>query len=208
MEKLHSSSQFGDMDSSSSDLDKEIEKMQNAFYSESGGKNIFFKNTQKYNCASHLTSKIPLQSMLERMCMVLPGDDCIYISYPTFKTFAHPDVFNEIISYILLHLDYLQNKRGRINVIMDLNGFSVSAAGRYMEFIKLLCNSCFGKNASYIDILNNFTVYNCPTVIDTIQNMIMPFVEHLPTSNVDIILKNDTKRYTEKIAPYFASIHN
>jgi len=187
------------------DLDKEIQKMQNAFYNETGGKNVFFKKAQKYECASHLSSKIPMQTLLERMCSILPNTDCVYISYPIFKTFAHPDNFAEIVNFILAHLDLINNKYGKIDAILDLDGFTVSAAGRYTQFIQLFCNSCFYKNAGYIKALNKFTVYNCPSVIDTIQKMIMPFIDNLPTSNVDIILKTDTKKYAERIAPYFVA---
>ena len=187
------------------DLDKEIQKMQNSFYNESGGKNVFFKKTQKYECASHLTSKIPVQILLERMCVVLPNTDCVYISYPIFKTFAHPDNFGDIVNYILMNLDFVKTKYGKLDVILDLDGFTVSAAGRYGQFIQLFCNNCFQSTAGYITALNQFTVYNCPSVIDTIQRMVMPFIDQLPLLNVNIILKSDTKQYAEKIAKYFVA---
>jgi hypothetical protein len=94
--------------SSFEELEKEIENIKDEFYSESGGKNVVFKRTQKYDCAKKVVSKIPLETLLNRMCVVLENANLIHIDYPIMKTFASPENFESISENILLSFDFLK----------------------------------------------------------------------------------------------------
>ena len=186
-------------------LENEIAKAQQSFYSDNGGKNKIFKKLQKYECANHITTRIPIHILMENMCTILNGTEYIYINYSTFKSFASPDNFNDIVSHIMSKIDYIAHNFSKIEVLLDLDGFTISAAERYKPFIDLLCSVCFQNNASYLSKLNKFTLYNCPSVIDTIKKMFMPLMDPSMTSKVVTILKPDSKEYVDKIARYFAT---
>ena len=207
---MESSYSFNELDTISNsrsfdDLEKEIEKVQNSFYSENGGKNTFFKKTQKYDCANHLTTRIPIQILMDKMCFALDELDCIYINYSVFKTFANPDNFTDIVNHILSKLEFASKNYSNFSVLLDLDGFTISAAERYKPFIHLFCNTCFQINVGYLVQLNQFIVYNCPSIIDTVKKMLLPLMEGFPTAKVVTILKSDSKPYVDKVAQYITT---
>ena len=186
--------------SSFDELEKEIERMQNEFYTENGGKNIFFKKAQKYECANQITNKIPIKILLENSCYVLNDSNYVFIDYKKFKTFLNPNNYNDAIDHIIEKLEYIKSKFSEINVLLDLDGFTVSAAERYKSLILQFCDRCFQDgHEGYTEILQNFTIYNCPAVFDTIKSIILPLVDDLTKSKIVTVLKPDSKPYSDMV---------
>lgn len=185
--------------SSFDELEKEIEKIQNEFYTENGGKNIFFKKAQKYECANQITQQIPIKVLMESSCYILNESNYVFMDYKKFKTFLNPNNYNDAVDHIIEKLEYIKSKFGAINVLLDLDGFSISAAERYRSLIQQFCHRCLQNDSGYTEILHEFTIYNCPAVIDTVKSIILPLVDNLTKSKIVTILKPDSKRYSDMV---------
>ena len=185
--------------SSFEELEKEIERMQNEFYTENGGKNVFFKKAQKYECANQISQKIPIKVLLESGCYILNEINYVFIDYKKFKTFLNPHNYNDAIDHIIEKLECIKHRTGVINVLLDLDGFTVSAAERYKSLIQQFCDRCFKNGHGYTAILQNFTIYNCPAVIDAAKSIILPLVDDLAKSKIATISKHDSKPYSDMV---------
>ena len=132
--------------SSFEDLEREIEKTKSEFYSESGGKNTFFKKQQKYDCAKQVVSNISLEVLLNRTCSIVENTNCVHIDYPLLKTYASPEIFETIADDIIMKFQQIKDTYGCLQVFFNLDGFTVSAAERYKGLIETFCAKCFQQN--------------------------------------------------------------
>jgi hypothetical protein len=192
--------------SSFDELEKEIEKLQNEFYTENGGKNVFLKKAQKYECANQIANKIPIKVLLESSCYVLNEINYVFIDYKKFKTFLNPNNYNDVIDHIIEKLEHIKQKSGGINVLLDLDGFTISAAERYKSLIQQFCYRCFQNGRGYTAILQNFTIYNCPAILDALKTIFLPLVDDLAKSKIKTIPKPDSKPYSDMVEKCIGTI--
>lgn len=181
--------------SSFEDLEREIEKAKGEFYSESGGKNTFFKKQQKYDCAKQVVSKVSLEVLLRQSCRIIENTNCVHIDYPILKTFASPDIFDSISDYIILNFQHIKDTYGQLQVFLNLDGFTVSAAERYKGLIETFCMKCFQKNTGFAPVVLLFVVYNSPNVIDAIKHIVLPFMEENVKAKLLVVPKKDSEKY-------------
>lgn len=156
-------------------LQKDIEQAQDEFYTESY-KNMFFKQQQKYDCAKQVTMQVSLDLLLNKMCRILPDTDKVYIDYPTMKTFASPDIFEVISEHIFRTCLQAKTTIRSLEVHLNLDGFTMSAAERFRQIILGFCDKCFQANVGFAPIMNNFIIYNTPSTINNIKPIFAPFV--------------------------------
>lgn len=187
--------------SSFEDLEREIEKVKDEFYGETG-KNTFFKKQQKYDCAKQVVSKIPLDVLFARTCYNIENTDCVIIDYPIMKTYAYPEVFDDLAEYIISVFYKVVTKYGTFEARLNLDGFTVSAADRFKRLIEVFCMKCFNQGTGFSMIINKFVVYNTTSVIDSVK----PIVSHLIEENVKkrlfLISKKDSGEYNQMVANY------
>ena len=188
------------MESSFAQLETEIERLQKDYYTENGGKNVFFKKTQKYECANQITNRISIDVLLEKTCYVLNTSTVVYIDYPLFKKYASPSNFNQIADHIIGKLLQIRSQYGVIDVWLNLDGFTPSAAERYKGLIELFNNKCITLDLGFSLALNKFVIYNCPGMIDQITYMITPFMDELKKSKLVTVLKADSKQYVDTVS--------
>lgn len=189
--------------SSFEELEKEIDGIKDEFYSESG-KNVLFKKSQKYDCAKKIVSKISLDVLLNRTCLIIDDTNCVHIDYPIMKTYASPEIFDAIAEYIIGKFHYLKTNFPTFEVALNLDGFSVSAAERYKILIEIFCWKCFQRNAGFAFVVTQFVVYNAPSVIDTIKHIVSPFIEDHMKHKLFIVPKKESEQYNQR----FAEIRN
>ena len=189
--------------SSFEELEKEIDNIKDEFYSESG-KNVFFKKSQKYDCAKKIVSKISLDVLLNRTCLIIEGTNCVHIDYPIMKTYASPEIFELIAEYIFSRFDYLKINYPTFEVALNLDGFSISAAERYKILIEIFCRKCFQRNAGFAFVVTQFVVYNAPSVIDTVKQIVSPFIEDHMKHKLFVVPKKESDQYNQR----FADIRN
>jgi hypothetical protein len=192
--------------SSFEDLEREIEKVKGDFYSESG-KNTIFKKQQKYDCAKQVVSKIPLDVLLARTCYNIANTDCVIIDYPIMKTYASPEIFDELAEYIISVFQKVINGhgQGKFEVMLNFDGFTISAAERFKRLIEVFCAKCFQKRTGLSTIVTRFTVYNTTSVIDSIKHLVSHLIEENVKPRLFIISKKDSGEYNQMIANYHMS---
>ena len=77
---------------------EEISKLQDEYY-EKNNKNIFFKKSQKYDCASAITQQYDINVLFKKTLFVLKEGE-IYFDYTFFKTYIHPEIYEAFLEYI------------------------------------------------------------------------------------------------------------
>lgn len=184
--------------SSFEDLEKEIENIKEQFYGENGGKNIFFKKNQKYDCAKKIVSQIPLETLLDRMCIIFESVKCVHIDYAILKTFASPDNFESISENIISKFEYLKQKYSTFDVFINLDGFTVSAAERYKSLIEVFCQKCLQKNSGFSIIVTQLVVYNAPLMVESIKHIVWPFMEEPMKRKIFVVQKKDSTEITNQ----------
>ena len=181
--------------SSFDDLEREIEKTKSEFYADSGGKNTFFKKQQKYDCAKQVVSKISLDVLLCRTCSIVENTNCVHIDYPLLKTYASPEIFETIADYIIMNFQQIKDTYGNLQIFLNLDGFTVSAAERYKSLIEIFCMRCFQRNTGFAPVVLQFVVYNSPNVMDAIKHIVLPFMEDNVKAQLRVVSKKDSSEY-------------
>lgn len=174
------------------DLHREIEQVRDDYYADNR-KNTFFKKQQKYDCAKQVTSHIPLELLLNQSCRILPSTEKIYIDYPFVKTFASPEVFEAIANHVFQVFLQSMKEFGVINVHLNLEGFTVSAAERYKQIVVSFCDKCLRDNTGFSQVIGCFMIYNTPSAIDHIKMIFMPFMLEAVKRKAKLISKRESE---------------
>lgn len=180
-------------------LEKEIESIREEYYSESG-KNRIFKKQQKYDCAKQVASQISLDVLLQRTCWIDSKTTYIHVDYPILKTYASPDVFEHISDHVIRACAFVKDQKNEFTVILNFDGFTVSAAERYKNLIEAFCNKCFALNIGLSDSLQKFIICNCPSAMESIKPILGPFMLEEVKAKIVLVNKRDTPAYLASIA--------
>lgn len=174
------------------ELQREIEQVQDDYYADHG-KNTFFKKQQKFDCAKQVSSHIPLELLLNQYCRVLPNTQMVYIDYPFMKTFASPEIFDIMSDHIFQLFLMAKDAFGTLDVHLNLDGFTVSAAERYKQIVISFCDKCLRNNTGFSTIIDRFMIYNTPATIDHIKPLFMPFMLEDVKRKAQLISKRDSE---------------
>lgn len=176
----------------SSNLQQEIAQLQSGFYSETK-KNTFFKKQQKYECAKQINSQIPLELLLNQTCRILPHSTKVYIDYPMMKTYASPEIFETIADHVFGTCLLAKQTLGVLEIHLNLDGFTMSAADRYREIIVSFCDKCLRGNIGFAPIMSSFVIYNTPSTIDHIKPLFMPLMLEEVRKKIQLMTKRDSE---------------
>jgi hypothetical protein len=176
-------------------LEKEIERIKNEFYIDNGGKNMFIKKQQKYDCAKEVTSRIPLEVLLDRTCKIYKNSNCVHIDYPMLKSYASPEIFEHISEYIIQTFKKVEDEHGSLDVALNFDGMTVSAAERFKGLIDVFCAKCFHKNTGFSKIITRFLLYNSPSVINLIKPLVWHLMEEKVKETLVVLPKKDSAEY-------------
>jgi len=180
-----------------SNLKNDLQKLQNEFYNNSN-KNMFFKNKQKLNCATNISSFYDLNTLLTNTFVVIENTNKIYMDYTVFKLYANPDNYNNIIAYLYKLIEYCIEIYGSYEVHVNLDTFTVSSCQRYQDIIKKYCNMCLNNSTEFNVKLIKVHLYNIPNVFDTISQILNPFIDNIVLNKMMKYNKTDTKGLLEK----------
>jgi hypothetical protein len=176
-----------------------IEKVQESFY-DSNGKNRLFKKSQKIDCAKEVSRQINIDDVLNMTVYILPGTNKVVFYYSVFKLYANPDNYDLIISYILRRYDeVLNNNNNTFEIHMSLDTFSVSAAERYKEIIRMFCEKCMNASTNYSTSMTKLYVYNSPAVMDPIMTIIKPFIDPSVKDKIVFYSKSESTSLLQKL---------
>ena len=168
-----------------SELTKSAEDLQKNYYEENG-KSVIFKNSQKAKCAEYLANNLDMSILLKNTAFIIPNTNKVLLDYTIFKTYAHESIYEMVIQYILNLFSNCIDKYGSFDAHINLKSFTISAAQRYGDIIKLFCSKCLQSNTRYASHINNLVIYNTPSMIDTISKMFRPFINDNVRNRIDL----------------------
>jgi hypothetical protein len=159
-----------------SSLQEKIKTLQDQYYKENA-KNIIFKSSQKLDCAKRITQQIPLETLLDKTFVLDDHSNKIYGDYTIFKTFANPSNYEAIIQYCIKQAREKGEKYGSYEVHVNMDTFTITAAQRHSEIIKVFCAKCLKKDAVLYKYLDKLYLYKYPSMIHTIHKLFSPFMD-------------------------------
>lgn len=189
---------------SSYKLLEEVKEFKDSYYSQST-KNTFFKSSQKLECANNITEKFNIYELIKNTIYVIPNTNKVYIDYQIYKLYAHPNVYNDIINYILTIFSECISKYGCFECHINLNTFTVTAAHRYRDIIELFCKKCLTTNiGNYSTLLTKMYIYNSPSMMESISKIYKNLIHSEVRNKLIIYNKVDT---IVKIEELFSTNH-
>jgi len=175
-----------------------MEKYKEEYY-QSQGKNSFFKKSQKQDCAKELSQKFPLADMIKQTIYIVPNTNKIVFNYPVFKLFATESNYNEIIDYILSCYKIILENYPDYEVHCILDTFSVSAAERYKDAIKLFCTKSMVGSINYAIYLKTMYIYYTPSMIESITMLLKPFIDQSILKKIVFHTKKESPELLQKV---------
>lgn len=158
-------------------LKEDIAKLQEEYY-QTNQKNVFFKKSQKNDCANMIATTIDKHTLFSKTLIIYPDKHIIYYDYTVFKTYMTPEIFDEFLQYEydLTHdwVDTVESYELHLNI----QGLSISAFERYRGLIEKVLNRYPPIYPNSIK-MNKLHVYYTPSVIEQILNFLSPFIQHL-----------------------------
>jgi hypothetical protein len=168
-------------------IESKIEQARGHFYEKQGGKSWFQKTQQKQECAMEIRKRIPLNDLYQQTFYIGSNTNHIYINYPLFKTFAHPDIYRNTIQYILTLFTHCIETHGTFEVHVDLKSFTITAAQRYRDLINQFCNECLSRNTLFTSKLTCLFIYNSPKMFDAISAIFSGFIDDQTRAKICIV---------------------
>jgi hypothetical protein len=116
--------------------------------------------------------------------MYIQEPNLIFFDYTTFKTFARPDLFADFAQYILTLMQACIRLHGAFEMHVNLKSFSVTAAQRYSEMIRMFCKQCLCSDAEFSNLLTKMYVYNSPKILGAVTACFAGFVDDRVKSKI------------------------
>lgn len=180
------------------DILNQINTFREDYYNKSS-KNIFFKKSQKMDCAMHISNNFSLEDLIKRSCY-FTQDNAVFFDYTIFKLFANDGNYESIINYVIHLFDYCIQQTGELKVYINLDGLTVSGVERYKSIIMMFFNKCEDdKRIIYANTLTHWKILNTPAMIDIIKNIVKPLVPQYIMNKVILVSKKDSVTYMQQI---------
>jgi hypothetical protein len=141
-------------------------KIQNNFYY-ANPKNIFFKKTQKNECAKTIANNMNLTQLIESTFYIIPNKNIIFFDYNIFKLYGNLDNYTQIVAHLFGLIDLCISIYHSYEFHINLHLFSISALERYKKLIEM-----FAQQADNSIYLQKICIYNSPTFINTILRVL------------------------------------
>jgi len=143
------------------------------------------KETQKEEANRFICKLLNIDILLSNA--VFTNNSGIYISYPFFKLFANPDIYEKTIDIIFEKILELIINYGSFTVHINIDSFTVTSAYRYKELINQLFIRLYQLN--YEEHLTNMYLYNTPQIIEFMQDLFRNICNKEGFSNKVIMVK-------------------
>jgi hypothetical protein len=173
------------------ELQQQIQDIQDQFYSTSG-KNTFFKKYQKQQCAQLVATQMSPELLITNTFRILGGTNRVYVNYPLFKTFMNADLIPVSVQYIINIGRMCVEKYGCMEVHINMDTFTPTAAERYREFVMTVLKTCEKENTNFSYNLSTMNLYNCPKVADQLSRVLWTWFPPMVQEKVKIFGKDES----------------
>jgi hypothetical protein len=176
----------------SAELMKNLETFKEDYYNKNS-KNMFFKKSQKSDCAQKICEQYDINDLLKQTAYFIPTNNEIFFNYPMFKLFANENNYNVIIEYVFDLINESIRLYNKYIIHIDLSGFTITAAERYKSLIILFNAKCIeSSDIRYINYCEKWYIYNPPLVIDMISKVLSPLLHPDVLKNLTIYPKKES----------------
>lgn len=130
-----------------------------------------FSSSKKMKCAEEISNEIDNVLLFKHTIYIIPNTNKIFFEYPMFKLYAHKNNYDSILNYMLGTIRKCIEMYGMVEIHVNLQGFSITAADRYKHIIEKFITTA-------IPLIHNITgifIYNTPSMIDSIASVFKMF---------------------------------
>jgi hypothetical protein len=173
----------------SENLLNDLAKFKNAYYKDNK-KSLLFNKSQKHDYAQNVTSRFDINNLLQKTVYIIKGTNKLFINYPVYKQYAHPDNYELFVNYVHNLIPFIIDKYVTFECHVNLHSFTVTAAARHKEVIRIFCSKCF--DISYTGCLNHIYIYNTPSTLDIISGMLLHLVDPETRKKIVLVNKHDS----------------
>ena len=176
----------------------ELNALQAKFYQDNG-KNTFYKNKQKIECAKMICSKYSIEDLIANTIYQIDGSNKVFIDYTIFKLYMNPDTYQPFIYYAFNLFRKVLESYPSYEVHLNLDTFTVTAAERYKDIIKLYCDESAKNGTHFIDTLDFMNLYNLPSVLELISKILKPFINPDAYKKMILLSNEDSKTRLQEL---------
>jgi hypothetical protein len=182
----------------SNNLMNELEQFKSTYYSDNK-KCAVFKAAQKHDLASKICSQFGQDELFAKAVYQIRDTNKVYINYPVFKMFVNPSNYEAFVSFNQSIFNECIRQHGTFECHVNLEGLTISAVERHQRLVELFCTDPEQRDGmEYTNYLIKVCIYNTPSVIDNIINLLKKLLD-------PDILKRLVK-YTKGETPYQMSL--
>jgi len=171
---------------------EELDQLEKKFYEENK-KSTFFKNKQKEECAKMICSNYPIEELMTNTIYQIKNTNKIFIDYTIFKLYINSENYETFIYYVFDTFRKTLLIYPTYEVHINLDTFTVSAAERYKNIIKLYCDESAKNGTTFIDKLIYMKLYHLPSIIDMIAKIMKPIINPDAYKKMILVSKQDSE---------------
>ena len=161
----------------SEELKENIAKLQEEYY-QKNQKNIFFKKSQKTDCANSIASNLDKYTLFSKTLFIIPNKNIIFFDYTVFKTYMSPELYDDFLIYELNQTHDWVQSIDSYELHINIQSLSISAYERYRGFIERILNRYPPICPTNVK-MSKLHVYFTPNIIQQILQLLSPFIHHL-----------------------------
>lgn len=167
----------------------QINKFKEDFYSKNK-KPQLFKKKQKIEIAKHISENFSLDDLIQKTVYNIPNTNKIILDYTIFKLFANETNYEIFLRHITNIYTYCIENYNSYEVHVNLKSLTPSGAERHKKCIELF--NIMTADCNISGYLTNWYIYNPPSMIDFIKNILKFVIQPVVFNKVNIISKEDS----------------
>lgn len=181
------------MSSSIDSIKSRINKLSEEYYTTNNKHNIF-KSNQKKDCAKFISTNVSINSLIHNTAYIIRETNKIYFDYTIFKTYATPELFNQIVDHVKnLNIQAIE-KHGSFEIHVNWATYTVSAHERYKNIFQMFSIAHSNHEYDFSSLISNIYIYNTPSIINMVTAFIKPFIEPIVLEKLIIYDKQESNR--------------
>jgi hypothetical protein len=171
----------------------QISQLQEQYYEENAKThNFLYKNKQKIECATAISSQFNLEQLLNHTSYIIPNTNKVFFDYTVFKTYATPELYKTIVDWTTNLFEICIQQYGNYEAHINLLSLTITATDRYKQVFPILVQNSLVRQNKYAHLLTHFYMYNPPNVFDTIIKICSPFIDSTVRQKIILISKSES----------------
>ncbi len=155
----------------------ELEQFKSTYYSDNK-KCAVFKTAQKHDLATKICSQFGQDELFAKSVYQIRDTNKVYINYPIFKLFVNPSNYQAFVLFCQSTFNHCIREHGSFECHINLLSLTISAVERHQRVVELFCTDPSERGGvEYTQFLIKICIYNTPSVIDNIVNLLKKLLD-------------------------------